>query len=297
MITGTLSRYFGMRFLTSVIGSFIGVVALAAMIDYVELMRRGADWPNATALVARQDFHVPRPAAYRTHHAVLGAGRRDVVLLDAFAPARTRRRARGRHFGLAIRGAGDDRGASCSARSPPPSITPFPHRCTSAQSVSKPKCWARTSVGAAGEHQRILGAPEKRRRRGHHQCQVEPRARRAARRRHHLHFRRRRPFPAADRGQKRHAGTWLLAARRRAHLRKRQAARRRGHLSARHQSHARAGARELCHAGNGAVLATAHLHRDGGSRRPRRRRLSAAISAAAGASVPARRHGLARGLR
>jgi lipopolysaccharide export system permease protein len=49
MITGTLSRYFGMRFLTSVVGSFVGVVALAAMIDYVELMRRGADWPNATA--------------------------------------------------------------------------------------------------------------------------------------------------------------------------------------------------------------------------------------------------------
>ena len=51
MATGTLSRYFGMRFLTSVVGSFIGVVALAAMIDYVELMRRGADWPNATAWV------------------------------------------------------------------------------------------------------------------------------------------------------------------------------------------------------------------------------------------------------
>jgi len=45
MITGTLSRYFGLRFLNSVVGSFIGVVALAAMIDYVELMRRGADWP------------------------------------------------------------------------------------------------------------------------------------------------------------------------------------------------------------------------------------------------------------
>src|SRR5271170_1648067 len=51
MITGTLSRYFGMRFLTSVVGSFVGVVALAAMIDYVELMRRGADWPNATAWI------------------------------------------------------------------------------------------------------------------------------------------------------------------------------------------------------------------------------------------------------
>jgi lipopolysaccharide export system permease protein len=48
VIAGTLSRYFGMRFITSVVGSFLGVVVLAAMIDYVELMRRGADWPNAT---------------------------------------------------------------------------------------------------------------------------------------------------------------------------------------------------------------------------------------------------------
>jgi len=49
MIAQTLSRYFAMRFVASVVGSFIGVIALAAMIDYVELMRRGADWPNATA--------------------------------------------------------------------------------------------------------------------------------------------------------------------------------------------------------------------------------------------------------
>ena len=49
MIPKTLSRYFAMRFLGAVIGSFLGVVALAAMIDYVELMRRGEDWPNATA--------------------------------------------------------------------------------------------------------------------------------------------------------------------------------------------------------------------------------------------------------
>ena len=49
MIAKTLSRYFAMRFVSSVVGSFLGVIALAAMIDYVELMRRGADWPNATA--------------------------------------------------------------------------------------------------------------------------------------------------------------------------------------------------------------------------------------------------------
>ncbi len=62
MVTGTLSRYFGLRFLNSVVASFIGVVALAAMIDYVELMRRGADWPNATAwLLAKISlFRVPQ---------------------------------------------------------------------------------------------------------------------------------------------------------------------------------------------------------------------------------------------
>jgi lipopolysaccharide export system permease protein len=49
MVAGTLSRYFAMRFVTSVAGSFLGILALAAMVDYVELMRRGADWPNATA--------------------------------------------------------------------------------------------------------------------------------------------------------------------------------------------------------------------------------------------------------
>ena len=62
MITGTLSRYFALRFLSSVVGAFIGVVILAGMIDFVELMRRGADWPNATpwALAKISMFRVPQ---------------------------------------------------------------------------------------------------------------------------------------------------------------------------------------------------------------------------------------------
>jgi lipopolysaccharide export system permease protein len=62
MLAGTLSRYFGKRFLSAVVGSFLGVVALAAMIDYVELMRRGADWPNATPwmLAKISMFRVPQ---------------------------------------------------------------------------------------------------------------------------------------------------------------------------------------------------------------------------------------------
>ena len=72
MIAGTLWRYFAMRFVASVVGSFLGVIALAAMIDYVELMRRAI-------------YRVPQLA--ERNPALHGAGGRDVVLPDAFAPA------------------------------------------------------------------------------------------------------------------------------------------------------------------------------------------------------------------
>jgi lipopolysaccharide export system permease protein len=62
MVIGTLSRYFGIRFLNAVIGSFIGVIVLSGMIDYVEMMRRGAEWPNATPWILAKIsmFRVPQ---------------------------------------------------------------------------------------------------------------------------------------------------------------------------------------------------------------------------------------------
>jgi lipopolysaccharide export system permease protein len=62
MLTGTLSRYFGLRFFTSMLGTFVGVVVLAGMIDYFELMRRGADWPHSTAWILAEIsiFRVPQ---------------------------------------------------------------------------------------------------------------------------------------------------------------------------------------------------------------------------------------------
>lgn len=62
MATGTLSRYFAARFLSSVMGTFVGVVVLAAMVDYFELMRRGADWPHATAWILAEIslFRIPQ---------------------------------------------------------------------------------------------------------------------------------------------------------------------------------------------------------------------------------------------
>ncbi len=54
MLIGTLWRYFGLRFLGSMISTFAGVVVLAGTVDFFELMRRGADWPNATAWILAQ---------------------------------------------------------------------------------------------------------------------------------------------------------------------------------------------------------------------------------------------------
>ena len=73
MAAGTLSRYFGMRFFTSVIGTFVGVVVLAGMIDYFELMRRGADWPKATAWILAEIslFRIPQLTEHIMPFAVL----------------------------------------------------------------------------------------------------------------------------------------------------------------------------------------------------------------------------------
>jgi lipopolysaccharide export system permease protein len=73
MVTGTLSRYFGFRFLSSVLSTFIGVVLLAGMIDYFELMRRGADWPKATAWILAQIsmFRIPQLTEHIMPFAVL----------------------------------------------------------------------------------------------------------------------------------------------------------------------------------------------------------------------------------
>jgi lipopolysaccharide export system permease protein len=58
---GTLQKYFGMRFLTTLVAVLLGVFALIILLDYVEQMRRMADVPNVSALlVAKMSlFRVP----------------------------------------------------------------------------------------------------------------------------------------------------------------------------------------------------------------------------------------------
>jgi lipopolysaccharide export system permease protein len=61
MIGGTLSRYFGMRFLSVVLGIFIALWVLVAMVDYIEMLRRTSSIKDVTALYVAQVtfFRVP----------------------------------------------------------------------------------------------------------------------------------------------------------------------------------------------------------------------------------------------
>jgi lipopolysaccharide export system permease protein len=62
MITGTLSRYFGLQFLATVTAVFAGVFILVTMVDFIETARRSGDDSNATALLLVQAslFRVPQ---------------------------------------------------------------------------------------------------------------------------------------------------------------------------------------------------------------------------------------------
>jgi lipopolysaccharide export system permease protein len=58
ILGGTLSRYFGLRFLNAVLLVFAGIFALVALLDYIELMRRATDIPGVSAvLVAKTSFY------------------------------------------------------------------------------------------------------------------------------------------------------------------------------------------------------------------------------------------------
>src|SRR5262245_7224953 len=59
MLTGTLARYFGLRFLGAILAVFAGIFGLIALIDYIELMRRHSDVINVSAL------HIMKTSFYR----------------------------------------------------------------------------------------------------------------------------------------------------------------------------------------------------------------------------------------
>ena len=62
IVSGTLSRYFGLRFLSAVLLVFVGIFLLVGLLDYIELMRRSSDIPNVSALLVAKTslFRVPQ---------------------------------------------------------------------------------------------------------------------------------------------------------------------------------------------------------------------------------------------
>lgn len=57
MVSRTLIRYFGSRFLSAVLSIFFGIFLLIVLVDYIELTRRVADVPNLSAwVVAKTSF-------------------------------------------------------------------------------------------------------------------------------------------------------------------------------------------------------------------------------------------------
>ena len=64
MVAGTLSRYFGLRFLTTAVLVFVGILSLVALVDYIEMMRKTSGVPNVPAWVVAQTslFRVPQIA-------------------------------------------------------------------------------------------------------------------------------------------------------------------------------------------------------------------------------------------
>lgn len=61
-MTGTLARYFGLRFLGTFAAVLAGVFVLIVLVDYVEMMRRLSEAPNVSALLVAKTslFRVPQ---------------------------------------------------------------------------------------------------------------------------------------------------------------------------------------------------------------------------------------------
>jgi lipopolysaccharide export system permease protein len=57
MVSRTLIRYFGLRFLSAVLSVFAGIFVLIVLVDYIEFMRRASDVANLSAwMVAKASF-------------------------------------------------------------------------------------------------------------------------------------------------------------------------------------------------------------------------------------------------
>ena len=192
MVSRTLVRYFGMRFLGAVMSVFFGIFVLVVLVDYIEFMRRAADVPNVSAwMVAKASFfRVPQLTERLLPFSVLvGAmtcylalSRRNELVVarsagmsawQFVAPA------------LIVR-------VRARARSRPRSTIRCRPRCANGRSGSRRRSSATARPECSRARVRLLGAAAQRRRPVDRLRGLEPGTGRAARRRERVHLRSRR---------------------------------------------------------------------------------------------------------
>jgi lipopolysaccharide export system permease protein len=214
----TLQKYFGMRFLTTLVAVLLGVFALIILLDYVEQMRRLGDDPKVSALLIREDFAVSRAADRRADFAVLRADRCDVL------------------FSSACRGGSNwwclGRRECRLGNSPAPAVVvalgvgiiattiynPIAGRPAGKGQAHGGRDFRQQRRRPAGDRERLLGQPAQRQRPVDHQRRGQPRAGRAADQGQRLRVRPKQSFPRTGRVHHGVPPIWPLAARGRTHL-------------------------------------------------------------------------------
>ena len=112
MIGVTITRYFAMRFLRTILAIFLTIFCLMFVVVFVELLRRVSDNPQTGAGTVALMTIMRVPYCDRDDSPLRGAVRLDGDLRRPHAQARTGRGARVGHVGLAV---------SDAARCSPPS--------------------------------------------------------------------------------------------------------------------------------------------------------------------------------
>ena len=273
MVSRTLIRYFGMRFLGAVLSVFFGIFVLVVLVDYIEMMRRAGDVPNVSAwMVAKTSFfRVPQLTERLLPFSVLVGAMACYLALSRRNELVVARAAGMSAWQFVAPGA--DRRVRDRARWRPRSTIRCRPRCASGRRGSKPRCSATRPLDAA-EHAAASGC-----------ASAAPTANRSSMR----HRARNRacgstasasspstlPASALERieAKTRRPGTRPLAARGGARLRHRRAAARPRNLSGQDQPDRRAGPRKLFHPRNRAVLGPSCVYRNRRTIRAGRRRL------------------------
>ena len=223
MIAGRLSRYFGLRFLSAIVAVFAGAFALVAMIDFVEMLRRTGDIKDISAffvakitLLSRARSSpsgwCPSPCWSASMFCYLNLSRRlELVVARAAGVSAWQFIAPAVVIAMLI-------GAAMTTIYNPISAT-LREQSTrlEAELFGHDTSFRTTGSGfwlrqRGDDGQAVINA------------KIEPSAGHPAGRREHLPVRRVGPLPRPHRGQERHAGSRILAARRGALLRQRGAA-------------------------------------------------------------------------